>query len=75
VIAFIDLAAVAIAGLSLFVLLLIGLPGAAGSTWNLFTEMYAAHHDRWLVALIIICIAWSAVRWKAAWEALDEFKG
>ena len=73
-VAFIDLAAAAVSALLLFAFALIGLRGAAASIWQTVREMYAAHQDRWLAVLIVVCFGWCAVRWKAAWRALDEFR-
>ena len=73
-VAFMDLAAACVSAMLLFVFALIGVRGAAVSIWHTLEEMYAAHEDRWLVLLLVVCLGWCAVRWKAARRAVDEFR-
>jgi hypothetical protein len=73
-IAFIDLAAICIAIFFVFALLLMSIRSAAVTLWQLAHEMYVSRQDWWIGALIIFSVLWSAVRWKAAYRALDEFR-
>jgi len=72
-VAFIDLAAISIATFFLFAVIVMSIRSAAVTVWQLAREMYAAHHDWWLGALIVFSLIWSAVRWKAAYRALRDF--
>jgi hypothetical protein len=69
---FVDCAAILIAILFLFAVVVIGVRGAAVAIWQLAREMYAAHGDWWIVAGILFSLAWSAIRLKAALRTLDD---
>ena len=72
-VAFVDLAAISITILFLFAVIVMSIRSAAITVWQFTREMYAARHDWWLGALIVFSLIWSAVRWKAAYRALNEF--
>jgi len=72
-VAFVDLAAISIAILFLFAVIVMSIRSAAITVWQLAREMYAARHDWWLGGLIVFSLIWAAVRWKAAYRALSEF--
>jgi hypothetical protein len=69
---FIDCAAILIAILFLFAVVVIGVRGAAVAIWQLAREMYAAHGDWWIVVGVLFSLVWSAIRWKAALRTLDD---
>jgi hypothetical protein len=73
-VAFIDLAAISIAILFIFAVVVMSVRSAAITIWQLGREMYATRHDWWLGALIVFSLIWSAVRWKAAYRALNDFE-
>jgi hypothetical protein len=71
---FIDLTAICISILFVFALAVMAVRSVAVTVWQLAREMYATRHDWWLAAVIVFSLIWSAVRWKAAKRALDEFE-
>ena len=73
-VAFIDLAAICITIFFLFALALMSVRSIAVTVWQLTREMYTTHQDWWIAVLIVFSIIWSAIRWRAAYRALDEFK-